>query len=213
MKVSFKSMKLRLCKPSVSLSYLHILNDGWLASLPLLLPFIQKDLHFNFSRIGLLTSILSLASVALALPSASISKKFGGYKVLVFAVLLYSLAFTITGFAKSFTYLVIAFIIGSIGFGIFHPISFALIAHSSNKNELGKKMGSFTAIGDIGRIGISAGVTLLVSLVSWRNTAVLYGIIPIILVIGFIVLTKKNSLWNEKGILSENVHGLHYNVK
>lgn len=213
MKVSFQSMKMRLNKPSISLSYLHILNDGWLASLPLLLPFIQKDLNFSFSRIGLLTSILSLASVALAIPSASISKKYGGYKVLVFAVLLYSIAFTITGLAKSFIYIIIAFTIGSMGFGIFHPISFALIAHSSNKNELGRKMGSFTAIGDIGRIGISALVTLLVSLVSWRNTALLYSIIPIILVVGLIVLTKNNGLWNEKGIQSENVHGLHCNVK
>lgn len=211
--VSLKSIKLRVNKPSFSLSYLHIMNDGWFASLPLLLPFIQKDLKFSFSRIGLLTSILSLASIALALPSASISKKFGGYKVLVLAVLLYSFSFAITGLAKSFNYLIVAFIIGSIGFGIFHPISFALIAHSSTKNELGKKMGSFTAIGDIGRIGISAGVTLLISLVSWRNTALLYGIIPIILVIGLIVITKKNSLWNEKEIQSEKVHGLHCNVQ
>jgi len=159
--------------PIYNLGFLHIMNDGWMASLPMLLPFIQKDLNMDFSKIGILTSILSVSGVILAIPAASMSKRFGGFKVLIIAAILYSCSFFILGFSSKFLFLVIAFILASIGFSIFHPISFALIAHISKPEEIGRKMGIFTAIGDIGRISVAACVTLLVSFLSWRNTALM----------------------------------------
>lgn len=46
------------------------MNDGYLASFPLLLPFIQKDLDIQFSTIGMLTGLLNMAGIFLAMPAA-----------------------------------------------------------------------------------------------------------------------------------------------
>lgn len=199
--------------PTFSLSFLHILNDGWLASLPLLLPFIQKDLNIEFSQIGLLTSILSVAGVVLAIPAASISKRFGGFRVLVLAAAIYSCAFILTGFSSGFLFLALSFILASVGFGIFHPVSFALIAHIGKPEKLGAQMGSFTAVGDIGRIGVAACVTLLVSWLNWRNAAFIFGCIPLLLVFAMVMMTKKNAIWTAAGGRPEKVHGLHSNTR
>jgi len=190
-----------------------VLNDGWLASLPLLLPFIQKDLHIEFGKIGLLTSILSVAGVVLAIPAASISRRFGGFKILILAAALYSCAFVLTGLSSSFSFLVLAFILASVGFGIFHPVSFSLIAHLSKPEKIGAQMGNFTAIGDIGRIGVAACVTLLVSWLNWRNTAFIFGCVPLALVFAMVMSTKGGAIWTAAEGGSEEVHGLHCNTR
>jgi FSR family fosmidomycin resistance protein-like MFS transporter len=177
MKKSYRSLP----NPLANLGFMHILNDGFLASFPLLLPFIQKDLGLGFGSIGFLGSVLGSAGVVLALPSSVIARRFGGNRVLGFALMLYSVAFILTAMSSGFVFLTISFALASIGFGLFHPISFALVAHRSNKTDVGKKMGNFTAIGDFGRIGIAALATFVVAALSWRETAFIYGIVPLAL--------------------------------
>jgi predicted MFS family arabinose efflux permease len=208
-----RTFKAISANPIFSLSFLHVLNDGWLASLPLLLPFIQKDLGIEFGKIGLLTSILSVAGVVLAMPSASISRKFGGFRVLVLAAVLYSCAFILTGLSSGFLALVLAFVLASVGFGIFHPVGFSLIAHISEPEKIGAQMGNFTAIGDIGRIGVAACVTLLVSWLGWRNAAFAFGCVPLALVFALVLSTRGGAIWSAEGSASEEVHGLHCNAR
>ena len=164
-----------------SLGFLHVLNDGFLASLPLLLPFMQKDLGLGFESVGLLSSILAFAGVVLALPSSQIARRFGGLRVLGIALLLYSAAFILAGCSSGLWSLGVSFALASIGFGLFHPIAFALVAHASSAQDVGKKMGNFTAIGDFGRIGIAAAATFLVAALGWRETAILYGVLPLLI--------------------------------
>jgi MFS family permease len=199
-----------IVNPFSNLFFLHIMNDGYLASFPLLLPFIQRDLNIQFSAIGILTGLLNMAGIFLAMPAAFISRRFGGYKVLLVSICFYSSAFIFTGLSSSLTTLVPAFVLASIGFGLFHPISFALIANTSSPGNLGARMGSFTAVGDIGRIGIAAFVTILVSLTNWRNTSLIYGLFPPVLFVVSIFLCTKLDLRSWK---TENrkikIHGLH----
>jgi MFS family permease len=209
MKAARKNRPPRGGSPILGLSVLHILNDGYLASLPLLLPFVQKDLAIDFGKIGLLTSLLSSAGLALALFTASISRAFGGYRVLVVSMFFYSAAFAITGISSGFYALAFAFAFASIGFGVFHPIGFALIAADSSDKELGNRMGLFSAVGDVGRIGISAFVTILVSLVNWRSTAFIYSVFPA--VFAALAMAFGRSRGQEAGakkVESPRLHGL-----
>ena len=179
----------------------------------MLLPFIQKSLNLDFGKIGVLTSILGVSGVFLAIPAATISRKLGGFRVLIIAAVLSSCSFLILAFSPGFPTLAGAFILASIGFGIFHPVSFSLIARISKPNEIGRKMGSFTAIGDIGRITIAACVTLLVSISSWRNAAFIYGLVPLLMIVAFIGIARKSAIWTASGSANETVHGLHCNTR
>jgi len=162
---------------------MHIMNDGFLASLPLLLPFIQKELGLGLGSIGFLSGALGSAGVVLALPSSAIARRLGGLRVLRIAMLLYSVAFLLTGASSGLVGLGLAFLLASVGFGLFHPIGFALVAHGSASGDVGKKMGNFTAIGDFGRIGFAAAATFLAATFSWRATAFAYGLAPLSLVV------------------------------
>lgn len=165
-----------LQKPMVKLGFLHVLNDGFLASLPLLLPFMQRDLGLGFESIGLLSSILACAGVVLALPSARLARKFGGFSVLGTALLLYSVAFIFAGCAAGLFSLTVSFALASIGFGLF-------IRSLSRWSRMAvRRRTSATGWGTSPRSATSAGSALRRRRPgwplrwSWRETAIIYGV-------------------------------------
>ena len=169
--------------PFFQLNLLHILNDGYFASFALFLPFIAKDMHISLTDVGLLGTILSSLGFFLALPSGYIAAKIGGLRLLVFGMFFYALGYLATSFSPNYLGLFPAVILAGVGLGIFHPVAFALIAKWSTKETRGRQMGNFTALGEVGRIGIASLVTIIIAAVGWRSTAFLYAIIAI--VIGF----------------------------
>jgi MFS transporter, FSR family, fosmidomycin resistance protein len=173
-----------------SLNMLHIVNDGFLASLLLLVPFFAKDFSIPLSKVGLLGTGLNIVIVGIAIPSGYVAKKVGAFKPLLYGILVYSLGYILVGTTTSFWILLAVFVMTGIGFGIFHPLSFALIARWSEQATRGKKIGNFTAIGDIGRIGLTTGITFLIGFIGWRNTSILYGLLGIIAFFAAYHLTK-----------------------
>jgi MFS-type transporter involved in bile tolerance (Atg22 family) len=66
-----------MSKDLKNLYILHILNDGFEASLLLLLPFIATDLHLDQIQVGVLGSTVKILYVFLALPAGYLAIKFG----------------------------------------------------------------------------------------------------------------------------------------
>ncbi len=167
-----------------ALNILHALNDGFDASIFLLLPFIAADLHLNLTQVGFLGTLVNSLGIIFALPAGYIAAKVGGLRTLTIALLLYGLCFLGTGFAPNYLSLFPLFILGGLGFAVFHPIGFALVAKLSDKVTRGRKMGNFTAIGDVGKIGISAILTFIIVAIGWRYTSLICALV--IIVIGII---------------------------
>lgn len=180
-----------------TLSVLHILNDGFVVSLPLLLPFIKDDLQLNLTQVGFLSSTLHILGIVLAIPSGIIASKWGGLRSLTWAVMLYGLGFVATSLAPNYWLVIVAFLLAGIGFGVFHPIAFASIAAWTSKSVRGRAMGNFTALGDLGRIGISAGITALAAFLGWRLTSGLYGAVALGLFVIFWLFFQKEPVTPE----------------
>ena len=169
------------------LPILHLFNDGYLAAMPLVLPFAAEEFSIPLSIVGLLGSLLSFSGIILALPAGTAAARFGVVRLLSFAVLCYSIGFLLLGTAGGIAAIFAAFILGSIAFGIFHPIAFSAVAKESSPSQLGRNMGIFAATGDIGRIAFAAAVTFIIGLTSWRFTSFLYGIAALFIFIPFLL--------------------------
>jgi len=163
--------------PLAFLNVLHILNDGYQASFLLLLPFIARDLHISLTQIGTLGSFFYLFETVFAIPAGYLGERMGGMRIILLAALLYGAGFLGLSFVGSFAAVVPFFILAGIGFALFHPLAFSLVASWSTKEKRGRNLGDFTAIGDLGRIGISAALTYLAVAIGWRPTASTYGLV------------------------------------
>ncbi|PIP63281.1 hypothetical protein CO165_02295 [Candidatus Roizmanbacteria bacterium CG_4_9_14_3_um_filter_33_18] len=172
---------------------LHFFNDGFLASIILLLPFIAKDLKLNLTQVGFLSSIFSLSGILISLPIGYISSRFGASKVLIFTMIFYSLGFLFSGISHSYVFLIFAFTIMSIAFGSFHPISFSIVAQLTKKEKLGRTVGDFTAIGEFGRICLTGFISYIAFSIGWRQTSFIYVIISALILFVFLFFHFKNT--------------------
>ena len=175
---------------------LHFFNDGFLASIILLLPFIAKDLGLNLTQIGFLSSIFSLSGILISLPVGYLSSRFGAIKILIFTIIFYGLGFLFTSLSDSYFFLILAFSIASISFGIFHPVSFSLVTRLSKKETQGRIMGDFMATGEFGRICLSGFLSFIAFSIGWRQTSFIYVIISIILLLIFLFFHFNNKQVN-----------------
>ena|SRR3989344_1078941 len=180
------------------LSVLHILNDGYQASFLLLLPFIAKDLNINLTQIGTLGTFLYGFEIIFALPAGYLNERLNGLKVLILSMALYGLSYLLLTFSPSFIFLILIFSLAGIGFAIFHPIAFALLAKWSHKDTLGRSMGDFMALGDLGRIGLSTVIAFLAVQIGWRSASFLYSlVIFLFFMLAFSFLRKKSPEKNQ----------------
>src|SRR5260221_2116528 len=132
------------------LNILHFLNDSFESSFILLMPFFAKDLGINLTQVGFLGTVLNSLGIILGLPAGYIATKVGGFKTLLIAIAIYGLAFLGTGLSSSYLPILVMFIIGGVGYSLFHPIAFSLIAKWTPAVKRGRAIGNFTAVGDIG---------------------------------------------------------------
>jgi len=170
-------------KEAVEVNILHVLNDGFKASLVLFLPSIAKEFAISLAKVGFLGSAVNSLEILLALPGSHVAAKIGGKKILVGSVFFWALGFLFVGLAPHYLFIIPAFIIAGIGFGVFHPVAFAMISKLFDKGERGRQLGNFTVFGELGRMGLSSLVTVIIVYIGWRSTAM--GIAFLLLAIGF----------------------------
>ncbi len=181
------------------LPVLHLFNDGYLAAMPLILPFAADELNISLTLVGLLGSLLSFSGIVLALPAGIAASRFGALRILSAAVLGYAAGFILLGFSSGIITVTLAFLLGSVSFGIFHPIAFSAVAKVSSKSSLGKDMGIFAATGDIGKIALAGLLTFIIGFSSWRTASEIYGCAAILLfLLYFIISHRKDWKVNEK---------------
>lgn len=152
---------------------LHFLNDGVRTIFTTFLPFIAKDLSLTLSQVGFLGSSQPLIASILALPTGFFAHRLGGFHVLIYLLLIYSFGALGVFAAYDIWMLVFAFLLGAVGFGMFHTIGFSLIAKNSAHNKIGRNMGDFTSIGEIGRIALPPLAVFASTFIGWRITMVL----------------------------------------
>lgn len=180
---------------------LHYLNDGVRTAFIALLPFIAKELSLSFTQVGMLSGAQGLVVMLLSLPSGFLALRFGGFKILFLALLLYSLGAIGIGLSPNVWLLMIIFVLGCSGFGMFHTIGNTLVARNSDKTNTGRNMGNYATIGDIGRITLPVAAIFLASFLGWREA--------FFVIAGGGLLTYAVSMW----ILPLKKHIAHNPVK
>ncbi len=154
-----------LYKKGLAINTLHIMNDGFRASLMLFLPFIAKDLMISMTKVGLLGTAMNMLEIVLAIPAAAIAAKVGGLRLLIVTILFYTLGFFLTSISTSYLLVIVAFIVAGVSFGMFHPVAFSVVSTMFAKDERGRQLGNFTALGDLGRVGIASVVTFIITII------------------------------------------------
>lgn len=171
-------------------SLLHILNDGCRVAIVALVPLVTETLGLSYTQVGLLGTVLSGIQTATALPASLAAQRLGDILVLQFGLLLYALPSSLIGWVTGYPFLLLLFCAAGIGFGVFHPVGSAFVAKVSPPQRLGRSLGAFTSAGDIGKVGLPALITLLLTRTSLTVTSSALGLAGILALVSSILATK-----------------------
>src|SRR5579862_8095442 len=154
--------------------------DRWLIA-PLF-PSIMKDLHLTAQDVGNCIGILGLSWGVFAALMGGISDKFGRRKVLIPAILAFSLLSGFSGVAGGLASLLAVRALMGVAEGSFCPTSFAATADASHPKRRGFNLGLQQSGFALFGLALSPIIaTQLLSVVSWRWVFALVSVPGLIL--------------------------------
>lgn len=159
----------------------HILIDGLYESIPLLLSFMVISFGSSEKETGIIISLATMLSTFLGLYTVCISQHLGLLRSISLILFVYGIGFFTSAFSHTMYLTGFCFIIAIAGHSIFHNAAFTHLTTNSDRKYLGKTLGNFTAIGDIGRIPFAslagfAAAASLSGVSGWRIVCLVYGL-------------------------------------
>ena len=153
----------------------HIVNDGYVASLSLLLPFIAADLGLDYAASGLLKTVNYTAICVAQLPAGFLTERLGEILLLGSGTAIFGLGYAALLVAFSFPVALLAAFAAGIGGGVYHPVGTGLVADTFTAEQSGKAIGTLNFFGDVGKVVFPAATGILIGFVGWRGSCGLLG--------------------------------------
>ena len=156
--------------------------DRWIIA-PLA-PEIMRDLGISLPLINVLIAILGTAWGVAAIAMGTLSDRIGRRKVMLPALLIFSLASAFSGLAGGFTSLLLIRGLMGVAEGAFCPVSFAATAEASKPTRIGFNQGLQQSM--FALFGLGLGPILaawLLGFTSWRGVFAIVGLPGVILTI------------------------------
>lgn len=166
--------------------------DRWIIA-PLA-PSIMHDLGISPSLINVIVAILGTTWGVAAVAMGGLSDRIGRRKVMLPALLIFSLASGLSGLAGGFTSLLLIRGIMGVSEGAFCPVSFAATAEASKASRIGFNQGLQQSMFALFGLGLGPIVaTWLLGFTSWRGVFAIVGLPGVILTILLWVVIREPS--------------------
>lgn len=173
-------MRLFADRTTALLQVFHVIVDGLYDSVPVLLSFMILAFGAEEKDAGVILSIAALLGTLAGLGTKGCSQRFGFLRTLGLISGAYGLGYMANTFSRNIWFSGFFFVIAMMGFGVFHNVAFSYLTARTERRQLGKVLGDFTAIGDIGRIPITAFAGFAAAwsfggVPGWRLVCALFG--------------------------------------
>jgi MFS family permease len=178
------------------LNAFHVVNDGLYDSVPILLSFIFIAFGAGEREVGVVTSCAAACSTLISLSTVWLSRKLRMAHIFVLVSVLYGIGFLANSAAHNVWFSGFFFVLALCGHGIFHTVAFSYISAHTERRFLGKVMGDFTVIGDIGRIplvsfaGFAAAFSVW-DVPGWRLVCLAHGAAALLAAIWLLVSARR----------------------
>ena len=158
-------------------SLLHIINDGYISSLSILLPFIAVDLNLTYTQSGFLKTASHGAISAAQIPAGILAERLGDILILGIGTIWFSLSYMGLILAFSYPLALILIFSSGIGGGVYHPVGTALVSNVYPPEKAGPAISTLNFFGDVGKVLFPALAGILVIRIGWGASCAVLGTI------------------------------------
>jgi len=142
---------------------------------------ITGDLQLDASSTGIILSAFFLDYAIMQIPGGWLADKFGAKRVLLMAVIMWSIFTGLTAIAWSLTAMIVIRFLFGIGEGGFQPSSSKIIATIFPKEERGRAMSIMLTSGGIVSLIVPLLAAYLLGTIGWRMMFIIIGAIGAII--------------------------------
>jgi D-galactonate transporter len=143
-------------------------------------PRIQSDFHLSAVQMGVVMSAFFWSYALLQLPAGMLADRFGQKKILGLAVLWWSLATAVTGFATGFKSLVALRVMLGIGEAGAYPSNAGIASRWFPRNERATVAGIFDSGSKLGGAVALPLIAVMLAAFDWKVTFVITGALGIV---------------------------------
>jgi len=156
----------------------HAVHDGLTDVIYVLLPIWQAQFALSYAQIGLLRGAYSGMMAVFQLMASRAATRWGRIPMLVGGTALAGVAYLLAGQASGLTVLLLALLLGGLGASTQHPLASSMITDAyEGGGGVKQALSHYNFSGDIGKTLIPGLVGLLLTLISWRASASLLGLL------------------------------------
>ncbi|NBF06085.1 MFS transporter [Pseudomonas sp. Fl5BN2] len=156
----------------------HAVHDGLTDVIYVLLPIWQAQFAMSYAQIGLLRGAYSAMMAGCQLLAGRAARRWGRERLLVGGTALAGLAYLLVGQATGLSMLLLALLLGGLGASTQHPLASSLISDTHEAaGGVKQALAQYNFAGDIGKTLIPGLVGLLLTLISWRASVTLIGLL------------------------------------
>ncbi|WP_338525344.1 MFS transporter [Pseudomonas batumici] len=156
----------------------HAVHDGLTDMIYVLLPIWQAQFGMSYAQVGMLRGAYSGMMAGFQLLASRAARRWGRERLLVGGTALAGLAYLLAGQAGGLTVLLLALLLGGLGASTQHPLASSLITDTHEAGGGVKEaLSQYNFSGDIGKTLIPGLVGLLLTVVSWRASVTLMGVL------------------------------------
>lgn len=159
----------------------HAVHDGLTDVIYVLLPIWQAQFGMSYAQVGLLRGAYSGMMAGFQLLASRAARRWGRERLLVGGTALAGLAYLLAGQAGGLTVLLLALLLGGLGASTQHPLASSLITDTHEAGGGVKEaLSQYNFSGDIGKTLFPGLVGLLLTVVSWRASVTLMGVLGLV---------------------------------
>ena len=182
---------------SSSKMILLVLYFGWIISyidrtvISLAIVQIGEDLTLDASKLGIVLSAFFMGYAIMQIPGGWLADRFGSRKVIVAAVIAWSVFTALSGLAWSLTSLLLIRFLFGIGEGGYPAASTKAISDYFPKDKRTKAQSTMMSSNALGAAVAPLICAPLLVAFGWRNVFLFVGLLGIVFVVWFLLVTRK----------------------
>ena len=158
-------------------SLLHIINDGYISSLSILLPFIAVDLNLTYAQSGFLKTASHGAISATQIPAGILAERLGDILILGIGTTWFSLSYMALILAFSYPLALVLIFSSGVGGGVYHPVGTALVSNVYPAEKAGPAISTLNFFGDVGKVLFPALAGIMAIRIGWGASCAVLGTI------------------------------------
>jgi len=163
----------------------HVVQDGLLATLYVLLPVLAQAFGLSYAQVGVIRATNNTAMAMLEIPSGVLSERLGERTLLTFGLICAGLGYLALTTATGFASVIVCLFVVGVGGAFQHALSSSLISTAYTGTGRRSALGVYNSAGDAGKLAFTGVFSLAMGLgVAWQGVIGGYALIALLAAAG-----------------------------